>query len=883
MSRLCLTLIVSIVFFGTSRGQNKCYLNQNNECKNAVKAWSVLLGGVAVQQSRTLVYSHSNPDFTSLNSLSSFKTYHCLYSLSDTQNANPLYKLIIDQYNVLLDSIDEVECHNENPALDTTYCATAGSTPSIYASGVLTLGSHHKLFRSTDQDTSLRSYPYMLSIPDKSFFINNNYDLTQPISYPNGLTTTAQYAIRPATLSYLKPGVQNQSPHLATDLIFNLQVLQTYMLDLGVYDDDGDSVSVTHIAPYGLKLDQNINYSGSTLYFDSLQPYPLAPGLSSTLPMPASSYTVDPDKNKIVVTPTTLGFYNLMVRVSEYRDGALIAHNDVIVGVHVYPDAKKPIQIQGPQNISASSYSTSGNSIYTCEGDVVSFDVSIKFPSVGANLNNYGIEYRGFPSGVQPSYLISYTNQQDSIVLTFTYQTSTLDQGWKYIYIKTSDTSCIPEEGLEARASTSIALLTLDNSTHVLDSFRICAGDTVHFNTSGGLYRWIPISGDLGSLSCSNCPYPTVYPKVTTMYVAFPDTALLNCGQMLDTVLVEVIPDWDIEIEGDTVICDNAAYTRLDAVAIPSSPYLNYQWTPTARCVPDTLRSTQAYLTIDSGWFYIEVWDDFGCNRSYDSFIVRRNYYNPGARTSYIGPICERDTITAEAWGAETYNWTLKGATIVCDTCDTTLVYVNTQSDDSLKVVMVDSLGCKKEESFRIIVKKTPVANAGEDTVIYDGAVFGINGGKSQDFDSYTWLPTDYLFSSSALETEGQYIPETGDYVLYLKNGPCVDLDTVKVIVIPCMLTPIPNVFNPTIEVNNIFKPNMRDPNTIIDMKIYNRWGQKLYEEKGSAKTFNGWNGTYKGSMQPIETYVYVIEVDCIKTDGSPGHTKLEGTFTLIK
>lgn len=61
-----------------------------------------------------------------------------------------------------------------------------------------------------------------------------------------------------------------------------------------------------------------------------------------------------------------------------------------------------------------------------------------------------------------------------------------------------------------------------------------------------------------------------------------------------------------------------------------------------------------------------------------------------------------------------------------------------------------------------------------------------------------------------------------------------------------------------------------------LDLKIYNRWGQLIFETTSKEK---GWDGTYNGEPQPIEAYGYVLVASFI--DGS---TKtLKGNITLLR
>jgi gliding motility-associated-like protein len=90
---------------------------------------------------------------------------------------------------------------------------------------------------------------------------------------------------------------------------------------------------------------------------------------------------------------------------------------------------------------------------------------------------------------------------------------------------------------------------------------------------------------------------------------------------------------------------------------------------------------------------------------------------------------------------------------------------------------------------------------------------------------------------------------------------------------------------------SNIFIPNAFSPNadgrndtfniygsSIIrtSMWVYNQWGQLLFRSDDFA---NGWNGTYKGVIQPVGVYVYYAKVTL--NDNSVISKK--GTITLIR
>jgi len=90
----------------------------------------------------------------------------------------------------------------------------------------------------------------------------------------------------------------------------------------------------------------------------------------------------------------------------------------------------------------------------------------------------------------------------------------------------------------------------------------------------------------------------------------------------------------------------------------------------------------------------------------------------------------------------------------------------------------------------------------------------------------------------------------------------------------------------PLLDVPNAFTPGRFGRNSIIKVegfgigrmtwKIYNRWGQVVFETN-DRKT--GWDGTYRGSPQPMDVYQYTLDVQF--TDGTT--KRKTGDITLIR
>ncbi|WP_199118562.1 gliding motility-associated C-terminal domain-containing protein, partial [Pedobacter sp. ASV28] len=86
----------------------------------------------------------------------------------------------------------------------------------------------------------------------------------------------------------------------------------------------------------------------------------------------------------------------------------------------------------------------------------------------------------------------------------------------------------------------------------------------------------------------------------------------------------------------------------------------------------------------------------------------------------------------------------------------------------------------------------------------------------------------------------------------------------------------VPNTFTPNGDGKNDLFLAYGNAVSRFRMRIYNQWGQFIYE----AQSINqGWDGTHKGTLQPSGVYVYYIDV----TFESGTSKMFKGTITLLR
>lgn len=140
---------------------------------------------------------------------------------------------------------------------------------------------------------------------------------------------------------------------------------------------------------------------------------------------------------------------------------------------------------------------------------------------------------------------------------------------------------------------------------------------------------------------------------------------------------------------------------------------------------------------------------------------------------------------------------------------------------------------------------------------------------------SYTWNPT-FGLNCPSCPNPSVYPNDNSLYTLIVTdaNG-CKAEDSVWIILQSLGLT-VPNAFSPNGDGINDFFNILHTQDCTIDLfRIYDRWGQIVFESHDINK---GWDGTYNGVAQEIGVYVYVIEGIC-----SNHRAVLAGNVTLIR
>lgn len=147
-------------------------------------------------------------------------------------------------------------------------------------------------------------------------------------------------------------------------------------------------------------------------------------------------------------------------------------------------------------------------------------------------------------------------------------------------------------------------------------------------------------------------------------------------------------------------------------------------------------------------------------------------------------------------------------------------------------------------------------ADAGPDKFILEGDVVGLEGSGdgNPEWTPATTLTDGFIFNPVANPTF------TTTYYLTVTNGSCVATDSVNVFV--GELVTIYSGFTPNGDDTNdkwVIKNSSQYPD--MEVTVYDRSGQRVFQTTGYSTPDKWWDGTYKGKPLPVSTYYYVVDL----------------------
>ena len=378
---------------------------------------------------------------------------------------------------------------------------------------------------------------------------------------------------------------------------------------------------------------------------------------------------------------------------------------------------------------------------------------------------------------------------------------------------------------------------------------------------TGGTYVWSPGNSTTQSI--------TVSPTTSTTYtVAY---TYSNCSAVSASGTVTIPPLPIAAISTVDAICTASNGQEIAQASSGTTPY-SYFWN-------DPSGSTSSTLTgLPSGASYsITVTDANLCTATASATVG-----------DSITPLPLLNTLTnITCYGLE--NGTISVSVTNCNSCsyqwsnDTSGASLSGLSANDYSVTVTDQNGCTSSGTYTITAPAQATLNilpndstVAEDSLVMLDPVFGPY--PSSSIVSYSWTPSFGLSCTDCPQPVFSSTSGTYTYALAITyNQGCQITDSVTVIVTNQHIIYVPNAFTPNGDgVNDEYKVYPRGSLKFIDLAIYDRWGEKVFESNDQDK---GWDGTFRGQKDEPGIYVYVLLV----TFDDNFSYKNKGSISLIR
>lgn len=285
-----------------------------------------------------------------------------------------------------------------------------------------------------------------------------------------------------------------------------------------------------------------------------------------------------------------------------------------------------------------------------------------------------------------------------------------------------------------------------------------------------------------------------------------------------------------------------------------------------------------------TGEFTLTVFDEAGCPKAF-TYPLSQIIGNATVTSNYNGynVSCygfNDGTATANAIGSGNYNYAWSDGSTSQSVSglygNRTYTVTITDANDPDVCPFISSVSLTQPDSAYLYISPS-------DTSIYTGKQVQLNSVfgplASSTIVSYTWTPSTGLSCSDCPNPVFDGTVDTNLYVLnvvYL-NGCEISTSAVVYVIDDRLLYALPTAFSPNGDgKNDVFKVILNKEVSSFAMRIYNRWGEKVFE---STDAKLGWDGRYKGAMQPTEVYVCYFTIT--KFDGEVIHQ--ETSFSLLR
>lgn len=550
-------------------------------------------------------------------------------------------------------------------------------------------------------------------------------------------------------------------------------------------------------------------------------------GLSNTINGNISFSWSDPTLNGVSLADSSL-FFSIKFKVK--------GKNGITTNVKI-SNLPTPIEIIDKNMQTLVANNTEGVIRIKCIDCIVNIQNGKQLDSI-CDGNNYvlsaipsnNINYIWFNNGSQ----LSQTNSN----------TISINLPGEYYVKSTNEFGC---EAVSNKFILNYLPLPVSKIISVPSNPKICIGDSIQLTALGAnKYNWS--NGILNGKAFS--PIKSGTYSLTTIG--------LNGCSTNDSISIQVNERPIVSISSEKYFCPGSELIlKANTNGLLNQWFLNGNIINGATSVNYTVKQEGIYSLIST--------NSFGCANNYlvaDTILLPSLPIIDFSYDNYCINNKIKFTNLSKAANSLVLNWTWSFGLSTSGALIENPIYTYTEAGTYNVSLKVNYAYCPSLSS-NLIKKVTivqPTLNKKYDTVFAEANTNKIISARNIGI-SYNWKPNIGINDTSIMSPVFKYDLRQSYQIKIVEKSGCVITDTLVVAIIKKEgdIIFVPNAFTPNGDgQNDQLAPFFVGIKKFISFSVYNRWGQLLYKTENQGL---GWDGTYNGSIQPIETYVWMCEV----------------------
>jgi hypothetical protein len=536
-------------------------------------------------------------------------------------------------------------------------------------------------------------------------------------------------------------------------------------------------------------------------------------------------------------------------------------------------------ELKGPSGYQFYKWYNADRSIYYGEGETIAIQPQL---NVGDKVVLDLIPYTGFGcdntvsttivQGVFELDLVPVINACKNDVLDLSSSQYVLNKHNQVVYtcytdaalknpvditkIKTSGTYYIKAVSpIGCTVAKSINVIFHEIVVDVLASIKDCMGTTIDL-TSPLIQKNVPSALTVSYFIDAGLTIPLADPKkIVTKGDYYIKYESIYCS-ISKKVSVDFNPLPIIKVTNPTPVCSSSTIDLTTAaVTAGSDVNLQYNYYKDAALTTELINPKAISITGD---YFIKGTNIYGCSTVAKVFV--EIYPLPTLVIRKIEPVCFPRTI--DLTDPYLYVGTTAGVKYTYVAKNNKLIDPKNITESGTYIITIETPEhCTATKTVDIVINPQPILVINQPKKVFITQSVDIT--KAEIIKGSTGYSLVNYWKDDLMTiplTNPKQITETGQYYISLTNSyGCTAVGMVQVTTVEWPKISVPTAFTPLKGTNNTLYPFFEGIKKLNSFKIYNKWGNLVFVTS-SMDPAQGWNGTFKGALQPFETYSWYAE-----------------------